>query len=97
MCLLKKALYGHPESGAHWERHLSEAVAQIGGAPVDGHPSTFWFSEQRLLLSVYVDDLLLSGPEQSHEKFWTQLATAGIRLDQAEPLDRFLGRGHCVF
>ena len=24
MCRLKKALYGHPESGAHWERHLEQ-------------------------------------------------------------------------
>ena len=96
MCLLKKALYGHPESGAHWERHLTEAVTKIGGIKIDGHPSSFWFENDKLLLSVYVDDLLLSGPEDAHEAFWKKLAHVGIRLDAAEPLDRFLGRNHLV-
>ena len=96
MCLLKKALYGHPESGAHWERHLTEAVTKIGGVKIDGHPSSFWFENDKLLLSVYVDDLLLSGPEDAHEAFWKKLASVGIRLDAAEPLDRFLGRNHLV-
>ena len=96
MCLLKKALYGHPESGAHWERHLTEAVQKIGGEKIDGHPSSFWFPQSKLMLSVYVDDLLVSGPEDSHEDFWKQLCSVGIRLDEAEPLDRFLGRNHVV-
>ena len=96
MCLLKKALYGHPESGAHWERHLTEAVKSIGGEAIEGHPSSFWFPDSRLMLSVYVDDLLLSGPEKAHDAFWKRLAAAGIRLDAPEPLDRFLGRNHVV-
>ena len=45
---------------------------------------------------MYVDDLLLSGPEDAHEAFWKKLASVGIRLDEAEPLDRFLGRNHLV-
>ena len=49
------------------------------------------------MLSVYVDDLMLSGPEDAHEEFWRQLSAAGIKLDEAEPLDRFLGRNHLVF
>ena len=48
------------------------------------------------MLSVYVDDLMLSGPEAAHEDFWRQLSSAGIKLDEAEPLDRFLGRSHLV-
>ena len=26
MCRLDKALYGHPESGGHWERHLTDKL-----------------------------------------------------------------------
>ena len=97
MCLLKKSLYGHPESGGHWERHLTKAVVAIGGKPVLNHPSSFWFAEKKLLLTVYVDDLLLSGPQEFHGEFWTELTGAGIRLGDAEDLDRYLGRDHKYF
>ena len=93
MCRLIKALYGHPESGAHWERHLTAAVRSIGGTEVEGHPSSFWFSDRKLLLTVYVDDLLLSGPQASHESLWKALKQV-VQLDEPEPLGRFLGRAH---
>ena len=96
MCRLVKSLYGHPESGGHWERHLTKSVLAVGGEPVKGHPSSFWFQESRLLLSVYVDDLLLSGPEDRHDSFWEKLRET-IRLGDPEPLDRYLGREHKYF
>ena len=94
MCLLQKALYGHPESGGHWERHLTEAVVAAGGKPVQGQPSSFWFSELKMLLTVYVDDLLLSGPEANHAVIWDLLRNGKhpINLEDPEPLSRFLGR-----
>eukprot|EP00973_Karenia_brevis_P054546 7580146-Karenia_brevis.AAC.1 len=73
VCRLVKALYGHPESGTHWEKHLTEAIERCGGAPVGNHPSSFWFPNTKLLLSVYVDDLLLSGPSKLHDKLWQDL------------------------
>ena len=95
MCLLAKALYGHPESGGHWEKHLTEAVTACGGKPVPEHPSSYFFESEKLLLTVYVDDLLLSGPTQHHDKFWERLR-AKVSLGQPEPLDRFLGRDHTL-
>ena len=70
LCLFERALYGHPESGGHWERHLNEAVKSISGVAVPGHPSCFWFpvdksnpkKELHIMLCVYVDDLLMSRP-----------------------------------
>ena len=98
MCLLYKSLYGHPDSGGYWEEHLTKAVRARGGQPVPEHPSSFWFQEERLLLTVYVDDLLLSGPESAHDRFWRNLrdGTDGIKLEEPEPLGRFLGRQHLV-
>ena len=90
-----KALYGHPESGGHWERHLTEAVLRIGGEKIPEHPSSFWFKDWRLVLSVYVDDLLVSGPAEHHEEFWSTLQKkGGVRIEPPEPVDRFLGRKH---
>jgi len=96
MCLLVKALYGHPESGGHWENHLTEAIRHCGGAPVINHNSSFWFEESKLLLTVYVDDLLLSGPTDRHNELWDKLRFGAhpIACDDPEPLMRFLGRNH---
>ena len=90
-CRLVKALYGHPESGGHWERHFTEAIRKVGGALVRSHPSSFWFPDSRLLLTVYVDDLLLSGPVQNPARKWEEIRQP-FSLDPTDELDTFLGR-----
>ena len=47
------------------------------------------------MLTVYVDDLLLSGPEGAHDAFW-QLLGSKVKIGEPENLDRFLGRKHVV-
>ena len=44
--LLVKALYGHPEAGGHWERHLKGIIKRLGGEEIPEFP---W----ELLLSRY--------------------------------------------
>ena len=95
MCRLIKALYGHPEAGAHWDRHLRAALKQLGGEPILAHPSSYHFKDSLMLLTVYVDDLLLSGPCENHAIFWSALAKS-IDIDPPEDLDRFLGRTHTI-
>ena len=91
---LIKALYGHPEAGAHWERHLEAIIKKLGGNPIKDHPSCFWFpAPLKLILIVYVDDLFLSGPAGAREEFWKELG-AKVNLEPAEDLDRYLGRHH---
>ena len=49
------------------------------------------------MLSVYVDDLIIS--EAMHEKVWAKLTDPNIgtiKIDEPEDLDRFLGRKHVV-
>ena len=97
VCLLQKSLYGHPEAGGHWENHCTAAILKCGGEVVDNHPSTFWFPAERMLMNVYVDDFLLSGPEEGHDKIWNRLRDpkqGNIQMEDPEPLDRFLGRSH---
>ena len=95
-CLLYKALYGHPESGAHWQNWLEDAVTEAGGKPIAGHPSSFWFNNEKCILTIYVDDLLISGPKGKHDIIWDKLRNSQkkIDLDPPEVLDRFLGRTH---
>ena len=94
--LLVKSLYGHPESGSHWEEHLRKILIPMGGYEVPEHPSTFCFKSSRLLLTVYVDDLMVSGPTASHEPFWAELKKK-VDLGEVTPVDRFLGRHHQFF
>ena len=91
---LQKSLYGHPESGAHWQNHL-EIILKIkmGAEVMEGHQSTYFFPSTRLLLTAYVDDFLLSGPADAHDLFWSQLSEH-VKLEEISGLGRFLGRYH---
>ena len=42
VCRLLKALYGHPEAGAHWERRLAQIIKDMGGQACPSHPSCFF-------------------------------------------------------
>ena len=57
--------------------------------------TSYWFEKLKLLLTVYVDDLMLSGPKGNHEVFWAELSKR-VGLDEPEALNRFLGRTHVV-
>ena len=95
MCRLEKALYGHPEEGGHWERLLHKSVTEVGAVPIPGHKSSYWFAKHRQLLTVYVDDLLLSGPVETQHEVWN-LIRSKVETEEPEPLDRYLGRTHVV-
>ena len=47
------------------------------------------------MLTIYVDDLMISGPAEAHEEFWAELAK-DVHIEAPEPLDRFLGRHHVI-
>ena len=91
---LYKSLYGHPESSAHWQSHLSAVLQkQLGGVEFQNLPSVFWFDSMNLILSVYVDDLTLAGEESRRDSFWKTLKQH-INLDPPTEFGRVLGRDH---
>ena len=94
-CRFFKALYGHPEAGGHWERHLRGVVKRMGGVVVESHPSCYYFEHSRLILTIYVDDLMLSGPCEGHAPFWKRLS-ADVKIEEPEDLERYLGRNHHI-
>ncbi len=68
----------------------------MGGQPIKNHHCCFWFPDPlKLLMIVYVDDLLLSGPAEHHANLWADLGKQ-VNLEPAEGLDRYLGRHHIV-
>ena len=49
VCLLKRALYGHPDSGTFWEEKCDEHVRSVGFEPTGSEwPSTYFHKELKL-------------------------------------------------
>lgn len=93
---LHKALYGHPESSAHWTLHLADVLRnKMNGKEFENMPSVWWFEHGRMMMSVYVDDLTLGGDRVSHPSFWDELKRY-INLDPFSEFGRVLGRDHQV-
>eukprot|EP00969_Alexandrium_andersonii_P196742 8691842-Alexandrium_andersonii.AAC.1 len=60
---LKKALYGHPGTGAYWEQQRGQHAKSVGSELVgEEGPSCDSRQQLRLLLIICVDDFKLVGP-----------------------------------
>ena len=93
--LLIKALYGHPDSGGLWEQHVKVIIKNLGGQEVPEYAGNFFFPDTKLLLSTYVDDLILAGPADQHEVFWAKF-TSVVDIELPEPIYRIHGRNHVI-
>ena len=49
---LKLALYGHPDSGGHWEAHCAKHLRSVGYTEIDPWRSCFWHEQLKLFLVV---------------------------------------------
>ena len=63
------ALYGHPDSVSFWEDKCKKEVCEVGYHSLGSEwPSVFYHKELKLVLTIYVDDIQLAGPEENLEK-----------------------------
>lgn len=92
------ALYGYPDSGGIWEKHLNEQVAKKGWKQIlpDVWQSIFYHPENQCILVVYVDDFKLAGPTEQLPNAWKSLQSA-INLGDPQPYDRYFGCHHREF
>ena len=100
-CPLLLALYGHPDSGGHWEKRCSKWVQKQGFKPI-GHcyewRSVFWHDRLKLMLVIYVDDFKMSGPKAKLVEGWSLLRNGEDEIEMSDPLQvsNFLGCTHDV-
>ena len=94
VCPLQRALYGHPESGAIWEKHLSGILEELGWERVAAHPGTWVHKETKALLAVYVDDLLMTAPPSREKELWKALEERVNFDEEPAELAKFLGAHH---
>ena len=50
---LRKALYGHPDSGGYWERHCDKIFKTQGFETIPNWPSLYWNASDRLMSVSY--------------------------------------------
>ena len=90
------SLYGHPESGALWDKHLKKALVELGYVAVDNNPGVWFHKPTKAILIVYVDDLLLVACPKVDDKLWEELGNKIDFQDPQAPINRYLGTYHDV-
>ena len=91
---MRKALYGNPQAAAFWDMHLKQVLlGDLGLQAVDSRPSVYLCPQTKLLVVVYVDDVLISGPRIHQQKFWDSLKKK-LELEDVEEISSFIGRSH---
>ena len=70
---LERNLYGHPLAGLLWERQFEKILLQHGWEKVSNWERLFVHREKGLFLSVYVDDIKLTGKKQDIYPMWKVL------------------------
>ena len=93
MVPLLKALYGHPESGALWKKHLASILVELGWKKCESHVG-IWIHVSGAVLDVYVDDLLMVAPRDQEDALWAAIASKVSFDEDQAPIGKFLGAHH---
>ena len=78
VCLrLNKSFYGMVDSPRNWWLHVSAGLEHVGFKPSDNDPGIYF--GHGMVLILYVDDVLLVGPDESKmNKVFQDLKVAGL-------------------
>lgn len=94
VCRLNRALYGLKQSGRVWNHRLHEELIMLGLTQSPSEPCIYVLQEgqvARLVVAVYVDDILLTGPdEEVVSRFELSLAEK-FKMTEGEDLTFILG------
>jgi hypothetical protein len=90
--LLELALYGHPDSGGHWEKLCEKVLLGLGWVKVakTSWRSVFWHTKQKCFLVVYVDDFRMAGPDKAVKALFKEIAEQLV-ISTPELSGKFLG------
>ena len=92
---LHKSLYGHPESGGQWGLKFKSIMGLLGRVESPLFPSNFVVERLGLLVTLYVDDIVVSGPSQNHQQFWDELSSH-LHFEPPQDVSKVLGRTHLI-
>ena len=88
---LRKSLYGLKQAPRIWYLLLCQHILNLGFKSCESDPSIYTNIEKSIILSVYVDDILIFGLNQcSCETIFQQLSSQ-FKMQNLEPPTMFLG------
>lgn len=88
--LLLKSLYGLKQAFRIWYLILYQAIIDLGFEPSDFDPCIFISRNRKLLIAIYVDDILAIGPPDLCTEFAKQLGQQ-FRISNQGNVSSFLG------
>jgi len=88
--LLLKSLYGLKQAFRIWYLALYDAIINLGFESSEFDPCIFISYRWHLLLAIYVDDILVMGPQVKCDKFANQLSRQ-FRITNQGHVSSFLG------
>ena len=94
VCRLRLALYGHPESGALWDKHLSGILKKLGWVRQEAHPGLWLHTATGSIMTVYVDDIMMASRARDEATLWASLERVVEFGDPPAPIQKFLGGMH---
>lgn len=65
VCLLNRAIYGLKQAARQWHKHLDETIQRLGLTPTISDPCVYTAEKgkSKILLLVYVDDILIASTD----------------------------------
>ncbi|KAH0607013.1 uncharacterized protein H6S33_003001 [Morchella sextelata] len=76
VCKLRKCIYGLQQSPREWYACLADSLQRKGFVPAKFDPCIFIHKNHHLYISVYVDDIMIFGPDSPFRKEIRQLLKA---------------------
>jgi hypothetical protein len=89
VCRLNKALYGLKQSPHVWYHTLSQFLVELGFNPIDANHSVF--TNGRIFVAVYVDDLLIISPNKAKIQELKNLLSIQFSMVDLGPVAFYLG------
>jgi transposase InsO family protein len=89
VCKLNKALYGLKQSPRVWYKTLSTFLCEAGFTPLDADHSVF--VKNSTYIAVYVDDLLLVGPNKVDIQLIKSQLSQRFKMTDMGPIAYYLG------
>ena len=94
LCRLRLALYGHPDSEALLDKHLSAILNRLGWLRQEIHPGLLLHMATGAILTVYVDDLMMAAGLRDEGSLWGSLEKVVEFGEQSFSINKFLGNIH---
>ena len=88
--LLERNLYGQSLGGLLWERQFEKVELKYGWVKVPNWECLFVNGERRQFLSVYVDDIKLTGKKQNVDQMWKIIMKDVVLENRHHSLSMFI-------